>query len=293
TSSTITSFPGGSAPASSTGSARPEYCRRMPPLRSACWLRLRAKPGQRSRAQRSCLVTVRRVQLARCKRFARRTVEDHAGDGLEARAVAGAIPGLLFAAPAHHAAHVRATRIMRVQGAGTIAIDGDAAQSLADHRAIAGRELPDVGDVGRRDPVAVLRSGVEVLAQPGTGAGPAAARGIVEFGPVVAATLDQVGQQQGSERAVGEAVARVAGDQVDIVLAWVGADEGQAVGGFQDLPRPRGTESGDRREMFARPGLQAHVGLRIVVLSDLVVVATDNDQHLSFVAALQQADVVI
>src|SRR4051794_29093095 len=70
-----------------------------------------------------------------------RPLEDAAVEGVEARAVARAVPAALRVVEAHLAAEVRARRAEGVQRAGVVAEGGRAVTAVAGDRSLPGRDL--------------------------------------------------------------------------------------------------------------------------------------------------------
>src|SRR5206468_3590260 len=118
---------------------------------------------------------------------------------VEAAAVTRAVPALFERVPLHDATEVRAcgrALVIRVR-LYQIAIDGDLAQTLSHHRALAGRDLALLSHLAGRDPVGVFRDGVGVLGDeisiqrlP---------RRVVDFRPRIVATHDQIGDENAGE----------------------------------------------------------------------------------------------
>jgi hypothetical protein len=87
-----------------------------------------------------------RLKLRLRQSFVRGAVDDIAS-GMEARAVAGAVPGLLAAVPVHDAAKVRAGGGQRVQLSRRIAIERKLPKALAHNGAFAGANVGNLVDL--------------------------------------------------------------------------------------------------------------------------------------------------
>src|SRR5947207_570625 len=83
---------------------------------------------------------------------------------MKARAVAGAVPGLLDIVPSNHAAKVWTHRRVFVADPVLVAIDGELGQPAPHHGPLARQDVARFGDVAAGEPIEVLRGYVEVLA---------------------------------------------------------------------------------------------------------------------------------
>ena len=91
---------------------------------------------------------------------------------------------------------------------------------------------------------------------------------------------------------MGETVPAVAGDDVDVVLALVLADEGDFVDGFEDLAGPFVVYCTCFGESVPDPFLETCEAPVLLLLTDLVIAAAD-DEVVVFLVAGGEADVVV
>src|SRR5262245_59894755 len=95
------------------------------------------------------------LELDRRERIVRRTV-DHLAAGVEARPVAGTVPGLLGGIPDDDAAEVGAGRRHHVQDPVRVAVAGDLPEPAAQHAALPDGDGLRLADVAARQPLAVF-----------------------------------------------------------------------------------------------------------------------------------------
>ena len=103
---------------------------------------------------------------------------------------------------------------------------------------------------------------------------------VVERCPGIVAAEDQVGEQHAGDRSVRHAVARIAGDHVDVVgIERVVADERKAVDRLHHLSAPLVFDLTHHRETLARPAFEPRMPfVDVVGLSALVILAADDQQ---------------
>src|SRR5688572_25960529 len=140
----------------------------------------------------------------RFERLDRRAVEDRAAE-LEARAVAGAVPGPVGLVPADQAAHMRAGGGDGVKPALLVAEGGDSLAVYLEDRGVARRQLGEAFRLARH--IAADEVGGDLGIAPGEllAAGDRLDAGrVVEPEPGIVAAGDEVGQDHGGRRAVAD-----------------------------------------------------------------------------------------
>lgn len=116
--------------------------------------------------------------------------------------------------------------------------------------------------------------------------------GVVKVGPGVLDAVDLVGQQPAGEHTVRQAIARVTGDDVNLVVTLVLADESHVVHGLEDLAGPLVVGASSLGEALTSPLLELIKAGQSLLLADLMVAATD-DHVIVFVVALGQTHVLV
>lgn len=196
----------------------------------------------------------------------------------------GAVEGTLVVVPFEDGAEVGADGRAGVETVAAVAVYGELFEALADDGALSGLERFDGIEVARREPAAVAVEHpadlVQVIDRSVLQDG---AVRVVDGFPFVGFAVDEVGDQHGTDRGVGDAVPAVAGNAVHVVGARVAADEPDAVDRIEGLSRPLRGDVPDAGEMLLRPGMQAMVALLLgdlfgVFLAGAVVFAADDQQ---------------
>ena len=150
-------------------------------------------------------------------------------------------------------------------------------QTLADNRPLPGLELVIGTDLARRDVLGEVLGSGQVLAEERAGRLHRLARGIVHLLPGALPLEDQVADQHAGDRAVGDALAGIAGDDEGALFAGVEADEGAIVDRILDLPGPAMHFLAKLREQIAHPGFEREEArVSIVGLAGFVVGAADD-----------------
>src|SRR5215210_3260508 len=187
-----------------------------------------------------------------------------------------------------------------MNAAGIIAVDRDLSSSGAKHCSLAGLDLLEVAGVARGEPVLVLFADVQVLLQIFRRSAELDARRIVELGPLVLATLDQLVEDNAGNRAVCHSVPGVSGRDVDMLIAArISPDVGHVVDWLHHLTRPPILHGLDHWKALAGPLFEALETLfSICCLTRFVVLATDDQDVVieltsSAVLTLLYSDVVI
>src|SRR5688572_3922853 len=197
---------------------------------------------------------------------------------VEARAVARAIPGFLGMVPINDATEMRANRPALVPFASLITIDGNLFQTAADDCASSRSDRNLSGNVSAGGPIAILRRDVQVFFGKIFSRAERFSRRIVQSSPRILAALDQVGEQHARDGAVRDAVARVAGRDVNILLVHgIAANKSEAIDWFHHLAGPAEPNRLDHGKAFAGPLFQTRIAsLRIIRLAGLVVFAAND-----------------
>src|SRR6185369_10682165 len=104
---------------------------------------------------------------------------------------------------------------------------------------------------------------------------------------------DHLRDHQAGDRAVGEALARVAADHVNVIDLGELADVREAISGLDDLSRPSRDDVADERKPLARPALElVPAFVRISTMTDAMIAAAD-EQYLVTGRARGEPHVVI
>ena len=117
------------------------------------------------------------------------------------------------------------------------------------------------------------------------GGGQRRARRIVKFRPRAFLAGDQAREQQARHHAVGEALAGIAGVDVDVLVAGIASDEGGIVDGVEDLPGPAMRDVAELRQQSSDPGLEAFEPHPAVVGFAGLVIGAADDEVLGVAAA--------
>ena len=113
--------------------------------------------------------------------------------------MARAVPGLLAAVPVHDAAQVGADRGQRVQPTRRVPVEGELLEAFAYHGAFTSLDVGDLINLARRRKVGVVCGDLEVFACEGANGLQRLTRRIVEVGPRIGATFDEVRDQEAGD----------------------------------------------------------------------------------------------
>src|SRR5438874_6774924 len=187
-----------------------------------------------------------------------RRAVNHVAQRIKTRAVTRAVPRFLARIPAHDAPQVWTHRRKRVQVSVLIAIRRDLFHTVTQYCAFIRLDLIHRLHRTGRDVIAKLRSDVGVLDDVIRKRSwlQRLARGVVQFCPWVFAPRDQVRDQDSRHYAVRDAIAGIAGDNINIFIARISADVSYAVDWFHHLPGPAVSDFVDEWKSLPRPPLE-------------------------------------
>jgi hypothetical protein len=112
-------------------------------------------------------------------------------------------------------------------------------------------DVIDRRDVAAAQPVGIRHRRVSGLCHECAQSAQSTSVGIEQIGTPRAASAHQLGDEHAGDRAVGEPLSGVAGDDIDMVDVGAAPDERQSISGLDDLPRPPRDDLAGEREQPA------------------------------------------